>query len=149
MSVFSERQRATCIRVTAQRPISEMCATLVGKVEIVGWRESGLGQGATHKNMSMGEFMGAHVNQQSTWNNKVVAPFYFLKSQPSGPDMVLFIRVDSTRLIPVFVQLKSYQRSTNFTPEEWKSALSTVLAPKSRATPKIFASAAQNTFTSA
>ncbi|OAQ26803.1 hypothetical protein K457DRAFT_21798 [Linnemannia elongata AG-77] len=34
-----------------QPPISEMCAALVGKVEIVGWRKPGLEQGMTHSTM--------------------------------------------------------------------------------------------------
>ncbi|KAI9234800.1 MAG: hypothetical protein BYD32DRAFT_438885 [Podila humilis] len=42
-------------------PIFEMCGAFVGKVEIVGWRDPGREQGTTHKNMSMEEFMDAHV----------------------------------------------------------------------------------------
>lgn len=34
-----------------QPPIPEMCAALVGKVEIVGWRKTGLEQGMTHSTM--------------------------------------------------------------------------------------------------
>lgn len=45
-----------------QPPISEMCAALVGKVEIGGWKEPGLEQGMTHGMMSMKEFMDEHVN---------------------------------------------------------------------------------------
>lgn len=43
---------------------------LIGKVNIVGWRESGFEQGTTHKNMSMEEFVDAHLNHQSTRNYK-------------------------------------------------------------------------------
>ncbi|KAI8595060.1 hypothetical protein EDD21DRAFT_425759 [Dissophora ornata] len=130
MSVFSETFNTRPLSEWPhQPPISEMCAALVGKVEIVGWKEPGLEQGTTHKNMSMEEFMDAHVNQQSTWNNKAIAPFYFPKSKPSGPDMVFFIRIQG-KLFPVFAQLKLHQKSTNFTPEEWKDAYSTVSAPK-------------------
>ena len=89
-----------------QPPISDMCPALVGKVEIVGWREPGLEQGITHGMMSMEEFMDAHVNHQSTRNNMPVAPFFFPKSKPSGPDLVFFIRIDGDRVIPVFVQVR-------------------------------------------
>ncbi|KAG0221030.1 hypothetical protein BGW42_008342, partial [Actinomortierella wolfii] len=80
--------------------------------------------------MSMEEFMDAHVNHQSTRNNMPVAPFFFPKSNPSGPDMVFFVRIDGTRLVPVFVQLKLHQRSCYFSDRDWKEALGTVSAPK-------------------
>ncbi|KAG0329172.1 hypothetical protein BG000_000169 [Podila horticola] len=113
-----------------QPPISDMCPALVGKVEIVGWREPGLEQGTTHTIMSMEEFMDAHVNQGSTRNNMSVAPFFFPKSKPSGPDLVFFIRIDGARLVPVFVQMKLHQGSSNFSEKDWNDALSTVSAPK-------------------
>lgn len=112
-----------------QPPISEMCAALVGNVEIVGWREPGLEQG-TKDNMEMEDFMDAHVNHQSTRNNKAVAPFYFPKSTPSGPDLVFFIRIDGIRVVPVFVQFKLHQKSSTFSDTDWKDALSTVSAIK-------------------
>ncbi|KAK3811377.1 MAG: hypothetical protein JOS17DRAFT_779960 [Linnemannia elongata] len=107
-----------------------MCAALVGKVGIVGWREPGLEQGTTHKNMSMEELMDANVSHQSTRTNKPVAPFFFLKSKPSEPDMVFFIRIDGTRVMPVFVQPKLHQKTSSFSENNWKDALSTVSVPK-------------------
>ncbi|KAG0195592.1 hypothetical protein BGX33_002940 [Mortierella sp. NVP41] len=107
-----------------------MCPALVGKVEIVGWREPGLEQGTTHHMMTMEEFMDAHVNRRSTRNNMPVAPFFFPKSNPSGPDLVFFIRIDGDRVIPVFVQMKLHQGNSNFSEKDWKEALSTVSAPK-------------------
>ncbi|KAI8345419.1 hypothetical protein B0O80DRAFT_431672 [Mortierella sp. GBAus27b] len=86
-----------------QPPISDLCPALVGKTEIVGWREPGLEQGTTHGMMSMEEFMDAHVNHLSTRNNIV---------------------------IPVFVQMKLYQRTSNFSEKNWSDALSTVSAAK-------------------
>ncbi|KAG0196539.1 hypothetical protein BGX28_010002 [Mortierella sp. GBA30] len=131
MSVFSETfHKRPLSEWPHQPPISEMCAALVGNVEIVGWREPGLEQGTTHKMMPMEEFMDAHVNHQSTRNNKPVAPFFFPKSNPSGPDMVFFIRIDGTRVIPVFAQLKLHQKTSTFSDKDWKDALSTVSAPK-------------------
>ncbi|KAG0248328.1 hypothetical protein BG011_000186 [Mortierella polycephala] len=131
MSVFSETFNTRPLSEWPHSPpISEMCAALVGKVEIVGWKDPGLEQGTTHKNMSMEEFMDAHVNRQSIWSNKPVAPFFFPKSKPSGPDMVFFIRIDNTRVVPVFVQLKLHQKSSSFSERDWKDALSTVSAPK-------------------
>ncbi|KAG0026393.1 hypothetical protein BGZ81_006403 [Podila clonocystis] len=100
-----------------QPPISDMCPALVGNVEIIGWREPGLEQGTTHAMMSMEEFMDAHVNHGSTHNNMPVAPFFF-------------IRIDGTRLVPVFVQMKLHQGSSNFSEKDWNDALSTVSAPK-------------------
>ncbi|KAF8924989.1 hypothetical protein BGZ47_003536, partial [Haplosporangium gracile] len=113
-----------------QPPISDMYPALVGKVEIVGWREPGLEQGTTHAMMPMEEFVDAHVDHQSTRNNLPVAPFFFPKSNPSGPDLVSFIRIDGARLVPVFVQLKLHQGSPNFSERDWNDALSTVSAPK-------------------
>jgi hypothetical protein len=57
--------------------------------------------------------MDAHVNHGSTRNNMPVAPFYFPKSNPSGPDLVFFIRIDSARLVPVFVQFKDTKKEMN------------------------------------
>ncbi|KAG0339835.1 hypothetical protein BG000_001232 [Podila horticola] len=131
MTVFSETFKTRPLSEWRHEPpISKMCGALVGKVEIVGWREPGLEQGTTHKNMSMEEFMDAHVNHQSTRNNKAVAPFFFPKSKPSGPDMVFFIRIDGCRMVPVFVQMKLHQRSSTFYEKDWNDALSTVSAPK-------------------
>ncbi|KAK3804818.1 MAG: hypothetical protein J3Q66DRAFT_408006 [Benniella sp.] len=107
-----------------------MWPALVRKVEIVGWRDPGLEQGTTHAMMSMEEFMDAHVNHESTRNNTPVAPFFFPKSKPSGPDMVFFIRIDGARLVPVFVQMKLHQGSSSFSEKGWNHALSTVSAPK-------------------
>ncbi|KAF9562020.1 hypothetical protein BGW38_008998, partial [Lunasporangiospora selenospora] len=111
-------------------PISDLCPALVGKTEIVGWVQSGLQQGITHKSITMEEFMDAHVNHQSTWDNRAVPPFFFPKSNPSGPDLVFFLRIDGTRVVPVFVQLKLHQKSSRFADKDWRSALSTVSAPK-------------------
>ncbi|KAI8345423.1 hypothetical protein B0O80DRAFT_504400 [Mortierella sp. GBAus27b] len=80
--------------------------------------------------MSMEEFMDAHVNHESTRNNMPVAPFFFPKSNPSGPDLVFFIRIDGARLVHVVVQMKLHQGSSNFSEKDWNDALSTVSAPK-------------------
>ena len=131
MSVFSETFNSQPLSDWPhQPPISEMCAALVGKVDIVGWREPGLDQGTTHKQMTMKDFMDAHVNHQSTRNNKPVAPFFFPKPKPSGLDLLFFIRIDGARLVPVFVQMKLHQSSSTFSEADWADALSTVSAPK-------------------
>jgi len=63
MKVFSETFNTRSLpEWPHQPPISYMCPALVGKVEIVGWREPGLEQGTTHAMMSMEEFM----NQPAT-----------------------------------------------------------------------------------
>ncbi|KAF9969321.1 hypothetical protein BGZ73_008381 [Actinomortierella ambigua] len=112
MTVFSETFKARRLSEWPHQPsIMDMCPAFDGMVEIVGWREPGLLQGMTHVMMSMEEFMDAHVNHHSVRNNKPVAPFFFPRHKPSGPDMVFFIRIDSTRVIPVFVQdYFSYER---------------------------------------
>ncbi|KAI8360926.1 hypothetical protein B0O80DRAFT_145835 [Mortierella sp. GBAus27b] len=131
MKVFSETFNTRPLSSWPHRPpISDMCPALVGKVEIVGWREPGLEQGTTHGMMSMEEFMDAHVNHQSTRNNKPVAPFFFPKTKPSGPDLVFFIRIDGVRVVPVFVQMKLHQGTSNFSEKDWNDALSTVSAAK-------------------
>ncbi|KAI8357234.1 hypothetical protein B0O80DRAFT_527888 [Mortierella sp. GBAus27b] len=131
MKVFSETFNTRPLSNWPHQPsISDLCPALVGKVEIVGWREPGLEQGTTHDMMSMEEFMDAHVNHQSTRNNMPVAPFFFPKSKPSGPDLVFFIRVDGDRVIPVFVQMKLHQGTSNFSEKDWNDALSTVSAAK-------------------
>ncbi|KAG0355130.1 hypothetical protein BGZ54_001285 [Gamsiella multidivaricata] len=131
MKVFSETFNTRPLSEWPhQPPISDMCPALVGKVEVVGWREPGLEQGTTHGMMSMEEFMDAHVNHGSTRNNMPVAPFFFPKSKPSGPDLVFFIRIDKKRIVPVFVQMKLHQGSSNFSERDWNDALSTVSAAK-------------------
>jgi len=77
--------------------------------------------------MSMEEFMDAHVNHGSTRNNMPIAPFFFPKSKPSGPDLVFFIRIDGARLVPVFIQMKLHQGSSNFSEKDRND---TVSAPK-------------------
>ncbi|KAF9084082.1 hypothetical protein BGX27_003926, partial [Mortierella sp. AM989] len=63
MKVFSETFNTRPLSQWPHQPsISDMCPALVGKVEIIGWREPGLEQGTTHEMMSMEEFMDAHVN---------------------------------------------------------------------------------------
>ncbi|KAF9153295.1 hypothetical protein BGX21_005135 [Mortierella sp. AD011] len=131
MKVFSETFNTLPLsQWPHQPPISEMCPALVGKVEIVGWREPGLEQGTTHDMISMEEFMDAHINHKSTRNDLPVAPFFFPKSKPSGPDLVFVIRIDGDKIIPVFVQMKLHQGSSNFSERDWKDALSTVSGPK-------------------
>jgi hypothetical protein len=44
--------------------------------------------------------------------------------------MAFFIRIDGARLVPVFVQMKLHQGSSNFSEKDWNHALSTVSAPK-------------------
>ncbi|KAF9556636.1 H(+)-transporting V1 sector ATPase subunit A [Mortierella alpina] len=131
MKVFSETFNTRPLSEWPHQPaISEMCPALVGKVEIVGWREPGLEQGTTHAMMSMEEFMKAHVKEGSVRNKMPVAPFFFPKSKPSGPDLLFFIRVDGRKAILVFVQMKLHQGSSNFSERDWSDALSTVSAPK-------------------
>ncbi|KAF9916716.1 hypothetical protein FBU30_001179 [Linnemannia zychae] len=131
MKVSSEAFNAlTLSKWPHQPPISEMCPALVGKAEIIGWREPGLEQGTTHGMMSMEEFLDAHINHQSTRDDQPVAPFYFPKSKPSGPDLVFVIRIEGERAIPIFVQMKLHQGSSNFSEKDWKDALSIVSAPK-------------------
>ncbi|KAG0336079.1 hypothetical protein BG004_008207 [Podila humilis] len=131
MKVFSETFNTLPLSEWKHKPkISDMCPALIGTVEIVGWREPGLEQGTTHAMMSMEEFMDAHVNHASIRKNTPVAPFFFPKSKPSGPDLVFFIRIDGTRLVPVFVQMKLHQGSSNFSETDWDDALSTVSAAK-------------------
>ncbi|KAI8348323.1 hypothetical protein B0O80DRAFT_490033 [Mortierella sp. GBAus27b] len=129
MTVFSETFKSQPLSDWPhQPPISEMCPDLVGEVEIVGWKDPGLLQGNTHAMMSMGEFMDAHVNNHSTRNNIPVAPFFFPKIKPSGPDMVFFIRINGRKLVPVFVQTKLHQSSASLNKRAWNAALATVSA---------------------
>ncbi|KAG0199774.1 hypothetical protein BGX31_004227 [Mortierella sp. GBA43] len=86
----------------------------------------------------MEEFMDAHVNHQSIRNNMPVAPFFFPKSKPSGPDLVFFIRIDGDRVIPVFVQMKLHQGTSHFSEKDWNDALSTVSAAKIEGHAKYF-----------
>ncbi|KAG0360357.1 hypothetical protein BGX24_005575 [Mortierella sp. AD032] len=92
-----------------QPPISDMCTALVGKVDIVAWREPGLDQGTTHRQMTMTDFIDAHVNHQSIRNNKLTA--YFSSPSPSHQD-------------------QTYFSSFGLTVLDWVDALSTVSAPK-------------------
>ncbi|KAI1320554.1 hypothetical protein EDD11_000516 [Mortierella claussenii] len=112
--------------------------TLISKVEIVGWRETGLEQGTSYAMMSREEFMDAHVNQGSTRNDMPVASFFFPKSKPSGPDLMFFIRIDGTRVMPIFVWMKLHQGSSNFSERDWNNAFGTVSAAKTRGYAKNF-----------
>ncbi|KAG0249258.1 hypothetical protein BG011_009459 [Mortierella polycephala] len=137
MSIFSETFKTRPLSEWPHAPpISEMCAALVGKVEIVGWKEPGSERGAlSPKHISMEDFMDAHVNRNSIRNNKAVAPFiFFPKPKPSGPDMVFFIRIGE-RIIPVAVQLKLRQ---NFSKEDREEAVSTVSVEKTDCHAKTF-----------
>ncbi|KAG0364878.1 hypothetical protein BGX24_004416, partial [Mortierella sp. AD032] len=117
MSVFSETFKSRRLSDWPhQPPIMEMCPDLVGEVEIVGWREPALLQGTTHAMMSMDEFMDAHP----------VAPFFFPKSKPSGPDLLFFIRINGRGMVPVFVQMKLHQSSAKLNKGIWEKALATV-----------------------
>ncbi|KAG0304438.1 hypothetical protein BGZ97_001494, partial [Linnemannia gamsii] len=87
-----------------------MCPAFIGKMEIVDWKEPKLEQCTAHAMISMEEFMGGYVNQGLACNNIPVAPFFFPKSKPSGPDLVFFIRIDGARLVPVFVQKEAASR---------------------------------------
>lgn len=55
--------------------------------------------------MPMEEFVDDHVNHEATRSNIPVAPFFFPKSKPSEPDLMFFLRIDGTRVIPIFVQI--------------------------------------------
>ncbi|KAI9239012.1 MAG: hypothetical protein BYD32DRAFT_460180 [Podila humilis] len=71
-------------------------------------------------------------------NNKPVAPFFFPKLKPPGPDLFLFIRIDFKRVVPVFVQLKLHQKPSTFSDTDWKDALSIVSAAKIESLAKDF-----------
>ncbi|KAG0277069.1 hypothetical protein BGZ97_009969, partial [Linnemannia gamsii] len=88
--------------------------------------------------MTMRDFMDAHVNHQSTRNNKPVAPFFFPKPKPSGPDLLFFIRINGRGMVPVFVQMKLHQSSSTFSEADRVDALGTVSAPKSESHAKDF-----------
>jgi hypothetical protein len=150
MKVFSETfNTGPLSEWPYQPPISDMCPSLVGKVEIIGWREPGLEQGTTHAMMSIEEFMNDHVNQGSARNNKPVAPFFFPESQPSRPDLVFFVRIDKKRMVPIFVQMKLYQGSFNFSERIGMTHSAQSQHPKLRATQRLFASTAPTMSTSA
>ncbi|KAF8943395.1 hypothetical protein BGZ47_005469 [Haplosporangium gracile] len=129
MTVFSETFKTRRLSDWPHQPrIKTMCPCLDGEVEIVGWREPALLQGTTHAMMSLEEFMDAHVNHQSMRNDMPVPPFFFPCHNPSGPDMVFFIRIDDCKVIPVFVQMKLHQSSAILCKKLWNTALNTVSA---------------------
>ncbi|ORX95394.1 hypothetical protein K493DRAFT_337378 [Basidiobolus meristosporus CBS 931.73] len=106
MSVFVETFKTHPFSDWSHQPsIPSMCASLEGKSEIVGLIDDCFQRGVTHQEITMQQFMEAHVNNNSTRGGKSVPPFYFPKAKPSGPDMVFYIRVNGN-LFPVFVQLK-------------------------------------------
>ncbi|KAF9271747.1 hypothetical protein BGZ88_005674, partial [Linnemannia elongata] len=129
MAVFSETFKTRRLSDGShQPPILSMCPDLAGEVEIVGWKDPCLLQGATHERMSMEEFMDAHVDHHSTRNNLPVAPFFFPHHCPSGPDMVFFIRIDGRKVVPVFVQMELHKSSTKLNKGIWDAALATFSA---------------------
>ncbi|KAF9158920.1 hypothetical protein DFQ26_007100, partial [Actinomortierella ambigua] len=88
--------------------IPSQCAMLDGNAVIVGLDKQGLQRGISHKHISMSDFMDAHANNGSSRRGGAVPPFFFPKANPSGPDIVFYIRVEK-KLFPVFVQLKLRQ----------------------------------------
>jgi hypothetical protein len=105
MNVFSETFNTLPLSERSHEPpILEMCPALVGKVEDIGWRESGLEQGTTHAMMYIEKFVDAHVNMVQSITTCLLRHF-FPKSIPSGPDVLFFIRIDGICLVPVFVQV--------------------------------------------
>ncbi|KAF9216905.1 hypothetical protein BGZ59_007538, partial [Podila verticillata] len=111
-----------------------MCEALVGKVTIIDWRDPRFEQGTIHNNMSMEEFMDAHVNHQSIRNNKPVSSFYF--PRPSCRDHIHSDRRCKGRAC--FRLMKLHQRSSSFSEKDWNDARSTVTAPKIESHAKYF-----------
>ncbi|KAF9084991.1 hypothetical protein BGX29_002225, partial [Mortierella sp. GBA35] len=139
MSVFSETFNMRPLSEWPYRPpISEMCEALVGKVKIIGWRDSGLEQGTTHKNMSWSSSWTVISTTSQLGPTNLSPRFSSPSPMDSGPDVVFFIRIDGTRAMPVFVQLKLHQKSSSFSENSWKDALSTVSAPKTESHTKDF-----------
>ncbi|KAG0185418.1 hypothetical protein DFQ28_009375, partial [Apophysomyces sp. BC1034] len=52
--------------------------------------------------------MDAHVHNSLMHDGYAIPPFFFLKANPSGPDIVFYIQGEE-KLFPVFVQLKLCQ----------------------------------------
>ncbi|KAF9178796.1 hypothetical protein BGZ50_007463 [Haplosporangium sp. Z 11] len=94
------------------------------RASVVGW--SGHMQTTGCKEITMAEFLDAHINNNSERDGGLVPPFLYPEKQPSGPDIVFVVRfsgvaLDSTAgctltpspgstpsdiICPVFVQVK-------------------------------------------
>ncbi|KAG0280581.1 hypothetical protein BGZ97_009374 [Linnemannia gamsii] len=84
--------------------------------------------GTDHRNISLNEFLDAHVKNgsRSRKDGERVPAFYHPADFPSGPDIVFVLCFDNHGYCPVFVQLK-LRASMNL--PDTQSAFDTVKAP--------------------
>lgn len=71
-----------------------MCAAFKGKFEIVGLIDDGFQSGIMHEEITMQQFIDAHVNNNSVRGDDSIPPIYFPKAKPSGPDIVFYIHIN-------------------------------------------------------
>ncbi|KAF9945903.1 hypothetical protein BGZ72_000878 [Mortierella alpina] len=77
------------------------------KATVVGW--TGAMQTTSDLDISMADFLDAHVNNNSKCGHQAVAPFFYSKEQLSGPDVVFVVRF--SRVAPDGAQASSSTRS--------------------------------------
>ncbi|KAF9981861.1 hypothetical protein BGZ65_003498, partial [Modicella reniformis] len=93
-------------------------------VQIVNWEDQNVGIMAGADTMS--SFLDARMNNAATEDQDPMAPFFFPKLLPSGPDLVFVLRIGE-RKYPVFVQSK-FCNQDRLTPKIVNDALDTTLA---------------------
>ncbi|KAF9429272.1 hypothetical protein BGZ76_001560, partial [Entomortierella beljakovae] len=88
------------------KSISEQPA---GDVVIVGYNEEEPKLAINYKDITMQEFMEAHIQGSSKQGDNTIPPFYFPAPLVSGPDIIFIVQINGEKKIPVFVQLKLRQ----------------------------------------
>ncbi|KAF9374896.1 hypothetical protein BGX21_003999, partial [Mortierella sp. AD011] len=89
-------------------PNNNIPEQLIGDVTIVGYNEQEPRLVINHGDISIQEFMEAHVQGNSKQGNDIIPPFYFPAPFSSGPDIIFFVQINEKK-VPIFVQLKLRQ----------------------------------------
>ncbi|KAF9119193.1 hypothetical protein BGX30_004020 [Mortierella sp. GBA39] len=87
---------------------SSLPGQLTGDATIVGHDEQQPKLATSHRNLTIQQFMKAHVENGSKQGDQDIPPFYFPAPHVSGPDIVFFVRINGS-IYPCFVQLKLRQ----------------------------------------
>ncbi|KAF9177432.1 hypothetical protein BGZ51_008765 [Haplosporangium sp. Z 767] len=78
---------------------------LFGHVTVVGYNEQEPELVVSHRDITIQDFMRAHVKDNSKKGHRAIPPFYFPAPQVAGPDIIFYVRIKG-EIYPVFVQLK-------------------------------------------
>ncbi|KAG0010331.1 hypothetical protein BGZ80_001582 [Entomortierella chlamydospora] len=81
---------------------------LNGDVKIVGYSEQNPRLSITYNDVTLQEFLEAHLGNDKKIRSDYTPPFYFPSPNVTGPDVVFIIQINN-HTVPVFVQTKLRQ----------------------------------------